>query len=208
MKVTIKTLLIVLVSFSAHAQINPFPPLLTFTQTEVISVQPNKAVVCVEFRKSFDQVGNNKLIDIFTELEINSRLFEVNRSNVKLLPTLQDSLGFAKRALITLDDLSKLDRLYISLKQRNVRVVYTQFTHSDLNKLKQKAYLTGIRNAKVQAAELSQEFNAGLGKVYAIKEVDLKVVNGIVSNITLDEFVQTPAAINLVLHLEVSYLLN
>lgn len=130
------------------------PPLLTFTQTQKVSVKPDKAIISIELRKSFEQVGNTRLLDIFTELEISNRLFGVEKRSVELFPTFADSLGYVKRAIITVDEISKIEPYLLSLKQRNVLVTSTQFLYSDLNHLKQQAYLEGIKAAKIRAQEL------------------------------------------------------
>ena len=208
MKLLHSLVLIFIINLSLNGQVNQLPPLLTFTQTETISIQPNVAVVCFELRKEFTQVGNNRLIDIFTELEISSKLFGVDSREIKLFPTIQDSIGFVKKGIITLNDLDKLDALHLSLRQRNVVVVYTHLTHSNLNYFKQKAYLSGIKNAKIQALELSKMLNAGLGKVYSINESNLQVVNNTKSTVSPNNYIYNLAEINLVLELEVSYLLN
>ena len=208
MKLLYSFVLIFIINSSLNGQVNQLPPLLTFTQTETISIQPNVAVVCFELRKEFTQVGNKRLIDIFTELEISSRLFGVDQRNIKLFPTTQDSIGFVKKGIITLHDLDKLDALHLSLRQRNVFVVYTHLTHSNLNYYKQKAYLSGIKNAKTQALELSNMLNAGLGKVYSINESSLQIVNNTKSKVSPNNYIHNLAEINLVLELEISYLLN
>ena len=208
MKLLYSLVLIFIINLPLNGQVNQLPPLLTFTQTETISIQPNVAVVCFELRKEFTQVRNNRLIDIFTELEISSKLFGVDGRNIKLFPTIQDSIGFVKKGIITLNNLDKLDALHLSLKQRDVVVIYTHLTHSNLNYYKQRAYLSGIKNAKIQALELSKILNAGLGKLYSINESRFQIINNTKYNILPNNYIFNPAEINLVLELQVSYLLN
>ena len=208
MKLLYSFVLIFTINLSLTGQVNQLPPLLTFTQTETVSIKPNVAIVCFELRKEFTQVGNTRLIDIFTELEISSKLFGVDKRNIKLFPTTQDSISFVKKGVITLNDIDKLDALHLTLRQRNVSVIYTHLTHSNLNYYKQKAYLLGVKNAKIQALELSKVLNAGLGKVYSIKESSLQVVNNTSSTVFTSNYIYNPSEINMVLEIEVSYLLN
>ncbi len=184
------------------------PPLLTFTQTQTVSVKPNTAVIRIELRKSFEQVGNTRLLDFFTELEINNRLLGIEKRSVELFPTFADSAGYVKRAVISVNDLSKIEPYLLLLKQRNVHVTSTQFLYSNLNQLKQQAYLEGIKVAKIRAQELSSALSAVLGKVYSIKESKFEIDNYANNTIQQSDYLSSPLELNIVLELEDSYLLN
>ena len=155
-------------------------PLITVTETAAIKAKPDIAIVVVQINKKvhLNNISSTSDAFLFSREDLQIKFVDDQGLEQSISAIDIDNGGaiFIKHFIITLNEISNLQKLYIDLIKRgftNISEVYLRL--SNIDDLKVQAQKEAFKKSKKKASILADVAGKSLGNVYFTKDLAIEV---------------------------------
>lgn len=154
------------------------PALLTVTGEAVVKVIPDQVILGIRIKKQLGGSDNKPAFEIFKEEDTKIRLFDFNEADLSKTFIQLDSAAYYKEVFIVINDLKKLDKYLLELYNLGYKdYIYMEYRSSSYARYKSQAREEAISDARKKAKQLSAGLYLGLGKAYAVEDLNSESYN-------------------------------
>lgn len=174
----ILSLAMLLSCFRVFSQAVQEPPHIRVTGEAVVKVIPDYVILGIRIKKQLNSGDNKPAFEIFKEEDTKIRLFDFNEADMSKTFIQLDSAAYYKEVFVTITDLKKLDKYLLELYTLGYRdYIYIDYRTSLYDKYKTQAREEAMADAKKKAKQVSFGLFLGLGKAYAVEELNTEDYN-------------------------------